>query len=60
MTYIVITAVEVEAESVNDAANRAMEHVAHNGAEHFVQPANSITRAAVETALQGAELAVDA
>jgi hypothetical protein len=58
-TYIVITAVEVEAGSINDAAERAMEHVAKNGAEHFVQPANSVTRAAVEAALDGAEMAVD-
>ena len=59
MTYIVITAHEVEANSINEAAEKAMESLAHNGAEYFVQVANAFTRSSLESALDGAELVVD-
>ncbi len=58
MTYLVITVVEVEADSVNDAAERALEYNARNGFDQFVQPKNNITEAAVEAALEGAEQAI--
>ena len=54
MTYLVITSVELEADNVNDAAKRALELQASGDVAVFVQPANAVTIAALESALMGA------
>jgi len=58
MTYLVITVTELEADSVNDAGERALALQMAIGFEQFVHVKTHLTEAAVESALLGAELAV--